>query len=40
MGMDFSGGSWLELYDSVRKGITTWTLPLVPRVPDSSKGLR
>lgn len=40
MGMDFSGGSWLELYDSVRKGITTCTLPLVPRVPESNRGLR
>ena len=40
MGMDFSGGSWLELYDSVRKGITTCTLPWVPSVPDSRSGLR
>lgn len=24
MGIDFSGGSWDDAYDSVRNGITTW----------------
>ena len=27
-------------YDSVRLGTTTWVLPLVPSVPDSSNDLR
>ena len=39
MGMDFSGGSRDEPYDSVRWGTTTWMLPLVDSVPDSSSGL-
>lgn len=38
LGMDFSGGSCDDEYDSVRKGMTTWVLALVPRVPDSSSG--
>mmetsp|Transcript_82904 Transcript_82904/g.222377 ORF Transcript_82904/g.222377 Transcript_82904/m.222377 type:complete len:308 (-) Transcript_82904:1187-2110(-) len=40
MGMAFSGGSLDELYDTDWCGITTWTLPLVPRVPESRSGLR
>ena len=40
IGMLFSGGSWLDEYDSVRWGITTCTFALVPSVPDSSSGLR
>jgi len=39
LGWLFSGGSWLDEYDSVRCGRTTWTLPLVPSVPDSRSGL-
>lgn len=37
-GIDFSGGSWDDEYDSVIKGMTTWVLALVPRVPDSRRG--
>lgn len=40
IGMLFSGGSCDELYDSVMNGTTTWVLPLVPKVPDSSNGFR
>ena len=36
-GMDFSGGSLEEEYDSVRNGTTTWVFALVPRVPDSQQ---
>mmetsp|Transcript_102743 Transcript_102743/g.268167 ORF Transcript_102743/g.268167 Transcript_102743/m.268167 type:complete len:434 (+) Transcript_102743:756-2057(+) len=38
-GIDSSGGSWESPYDCVRYGSTTWAFALVPRVPDSSKGL-
>lgn len=37
-GVCFSGGSCDDAYDSVKWGITTWVLPFVPNVPDSSKG--
>lgn len=37
-GIDFSGGSCDEEYDSVRKGTTTCVFALVPNVPDSSNG--
>ena len=37
-GIDFSGGSWEEEYDSVKNGTTTCVLAFVPKVPDSSKG--
>jgi hypothetical protein len=37
-GIDFSGGSCEDEYDSVRNGTTTWVLALVPSVPDSSRG--
>jgi len=37
-GIDFSGGSWEEEYDSVKNGTTTWVFALVPRVPDSNRG--
>lgn len=35
-GIDFSGGSCDDEYDSVRCGSTTCVLALVPSVPDSS----
>ena len=38
IGIDFSGGSRDEPYDSVTPGITTWVLPIVPSVPDSRSG--
>jgi len=38
LGVSFSGGSWDEPYDSVKCGTTTWTLPFVPRVPESMSG--
>lgn len=37
-GIDFSGGSCEDEYDSVTNGTTTWVLALVPRVPDSRRG--
>jgi hypothetical protein len=37
-GIDFSGGSCEDEYDSVRNGTTTCVLALVPRVPDSRSG--
>mmetsp|Transcript_14998 Transcript_14998/g.38941 ORF Transcript_14998/g.38941 Transcript_14998/m.38941 type:complete len:230 (+) Transcript_14998:974-1663(+) len=37
-GIERSGGSRLDAYDSVMLGTTTCTLPLVPRVPDSRSG--
>ena len=37
-GIERSGGSRDEPYDSVSRGTTTWTFPLAPRVPLSSSG--